>query len=131
MLGSCLCGSIQYRVNEFEPNIANCHCSMCRKSSGAAFATFAGVKPENFTWLKGESHIKVYESSEVAERGFCEKCGSSLFYKVKGNNTGYEIALGTLDEEPNHKPNANIYCSYKAQWPTNSEQLKEYKEGRG
>ena len=55
LTGSCLCGAIAYEVKELEPNMANCHCGMCRKFHGAAFATFGEAKSENFRWTRGEN----------------------------------------------------------------------------
>lgn len=130
MKGSCLCGQVQYEIKQFEPNIANCFCRMCRKTSGSSHGTYGAVLPENFKWLSGEPHIKTYKSSAKAERGFCKECGSSLYYKVRSADSCYEIALGTLDEEPDHFPNANIYCLSRAKWTLGSENLQEFKEGR-
>ena len=42
--GLCLCGSIKYAVDKIEPKMGHCHCSMCRKFHGAAFATFGEAK---------------------------------------------------------------------------------------
>jgi len=103
---------------------------MCRKNSGSAYATYGGVLPSDFKWLTGEKHIKVYQSSVSAERGFCEICGSSLYFKLAKNNSSYEIALGTLDEEPNQVPNANIFCSSKAKWSIEDEKLQDFQEDR-
>ncbi len=44
--GSCLCGVVRFEVDEFLPQVAHCHCSMCRKFHGAAYATIAGVRRE-------------------------------------------------------------------------------------
>lgn len=46
--GQCLCGSIKYQIDALEPNIGHCHCSMCRKFHGAAFATYGKAKSKNF-----------------------------------------------------------------------------------
>ncbi|WP_317929395.1 GFA family protein [Halioxenophilus sp. WMMB6] len=130
MRGSCLCGRVQYQVAEFESNIANCFCSMCRKQSGSAFATYGSVKVENLEWLSGKEFIKTYRSSSIAERGFCNHCGSNLFYHVIADNHEVEIALGTLNDEPNVKPNANIYCASRPKWFESPTQLPEFSGGR-
>ena len=51
MKGSCLCGAVVYQVRRFYPEIANCHCGMCRKFHGAAFATYGKVQVEDLQWL--------------------------------------------------------------------------------
>jgi hypothetical protein len=130
MKGSCLCGKIQFEIQALLPDIANCHCSMCRKFHGAAYATYGTSTPENFKWLAGEDMIKTYVSSEKAERGFCSHCGSSIYYKLRKQGSDYEIALGVLDDEPNYPVNANIYCSAKPKWSGSYENLPSYNEER-
>jgi hypothetical protein len=103
---------------------------MCQKSSGAAFATYAHVALNDFKWLQGAEDIGHYQSSDNAHRGFCKNCGSSLYFKLKDNGAGYEITLGTLDEEPNMQPNANIYCSSQAEWSKNNNDLVCYPNAR-
>lgn len=123
MKGSCLCGKIRYRVSTFEPVYANCFCTMCQKSSGSAFATYAPVRAENLQWLEGQGDIKIYRSSGKAERGFCPHCGSNLYYRELGDDTDIEIALGTLDEEPDYPPTSNIHTATKPGWSDGIETL--------
>jgi len=104
MKGSCLCKSIQYEVDTIEPQMAHCHCQMCRKWHGAAFASYGEAKPENFRWLKGASSFD--------------------------NGGLIEFALGTLDEVIDDRPDANIFTNYKADWFEITDNLPVYKEGR-
>ncbi|MFT5740494.1 MAG: hypothetical protein ACI9LO_003411 [Planctomycetota bacterium] len=62
--GSCLCGEIAFEVDELGSTIGNCHCSMCRKFHGPAYATLAEVEAEHFRWLRGKESLKIlsYES---------------------------------------------------------------------
>lgn len=96
--GRCLCGGVSFVAKGLEPKVAACHCSMCRRWSGGPF--FA-ITPSEVIWT-GEGLITTYPSSEWAERGFCSKCGSSLFYRVTapGPYQGMaHLALGTLDDQ--------------------------------
>ena len=129
MKGKCLCGTVQYQVNCFKAGIANCHCSQCRKFTGACCGTFAAVQHQDFSWLSGEDNIQTYRSSEQAVRGFCKTCGSSLFYRLSDENAEFEIALGTLDDEPDQSIDANIYCQSRPQWPL-SDRATDYPAGR-
>jgi len=56
--GSCLCGLVVYEVDAIEPRMAHCHCSMCRKFHGSAYATFGKAKSQNFRWVSGEEYLK-------------------------------------------------------------------------
>ncbi len=57
-VGQCLCGSVIYKVAAIENRMGHCHCSMCRKFHGAAFATFGEAKAEHFRWVTGEDQLK-------------------------------------------------------------------------
>ncbi|AZZ93950.1 GFA family protein [Hahella sp. KA22] len=131
MKGSCLCGAVQYEVKTFEENVSHCHCSKCRKFHGAATGTYGVVSMANFTWTAGGDRIAVYRSSEKAERGFCPQCGSSLFFRFLSNPDYIDIALGTLDEEPDQLPKDHIYTASKAKWCVIGDDLPQYLGGRG
>jgi hypothetical protein len=129
--GQCLCGSIKYAIDEIEPKMGHCHCSMCRKFHGAAFATYGAVKTENFHWLQGEELLKTYLSPNGTKRLFCDKCGSSLAF-FPSNDTGemIEIAMGTLDSAIELKPDVHIFTNYGASWYENADDLPQFTEGR-
>ncbi len=129
--GSCLCGSIRYQVDKIEPRMGHCHCSMCRKFHGAAFATFGEAKVKNFHWLAGKNLLKSYQADNDTVRQFCSLCGSSLTFKP-ANDTGefIEFSLGTLDDDIDLKPDAHIFTDSKANWATINNDLPQFKEGR-
>jgi len=129
--GQCLCAKIKYQVDKIEPNLSHCHCQMCRKFHGAAFATYAEAKVENFQWLKGEELLKSYLAENGTVRKFCNNCGSSLiFVPSKDNGEFIEFAVGTLDSEIENKPNAHIFTRYKSCWYEIKDQLPQFEEGR-
>jgi hypothetical protein len=66
---------------------------MCRKWGGGALLAIDCGSDVNF---EGTENISVYQSSEWGERGFCQKCGSHLFYRLKQNNQ-YFIPAGIFD----------------------------------
>ena len=130
--GSCLCGQIKYQVTQIEPNLGHCHCSMCRKFHGAAFATFAEAKVENFKWINGEKLLKSYFANNGTERKFCSECGSSLIF-VPSNDKGevIEFSMSTLDSEVPNKPDAHIFTESKACWFEITDKLPQFLNGRG
>jgi len=130
--GSCLCKGIQYEITAPLAEVGNCHCSMCRKSSGAAFLTGAGVKTKDLRWTKGEDLIARYESSPGGVRMFCKKCGSTLGGGPADPKAGvFWIMLGTLDDDPGVKPSSNIYVGSKAPWYEITDNLPQHKEFPG
>ncbi|MCE0495445.1 GFA family protein [Vibrio salinus] len=130
-LGSCLCGSIKYSVSHVEEKMAHCHCNMCRKFHGAAFATFGEAKKADFNWLSGEELIKEYLADNGTKRLFCSNCGSSLVF-VPSNDSGeyVEFSLGTIDSEIQQKPDAHIFTNYGANWYQITDDLPQYEEDR-
>jgi len=91
--GSCLCGAVSLNTTSMNPHVAACHCNMCRKWGGGALMAVECGSDLSFS---GEENIGLYQSSEWAERGFCNKCGSHLFYRFKQNNQ-YYIPAGIFD----------------------------------
>ena len=129
--GSCLCGAIKYEVDKIEPHMAHCHCTMCRKFHGAAFASFGEAKPENFRWTQGEDKLVEYLGSNNSIRRFCKTCGSSMTFQPSFDNGGLiEFTLGTLDSDISESPDAHIYLGNKANWFNTEDELPKYKEGR-
>lgn len=130
--GSCLCGAVKYSVDNIGNAMAHCHCAMCRKFHGAAFATFGAAAIENFRWLAGEEKFKTYLAGNGTKRLFCDNCGSSMVF-VTSNDTGefVEFTLGTLDSEVPNKPDAHIFTEYSACWHDVSDELPQFSEGRG
>jgi len=93
--GSCLCGAV--RMTAIKPNnkVGACHCGMCRKWGGGPFMEIDCGTDISF---EGEDDIKVYNSSNWAERGFCKKCGSHLFYRLKESKQ-HMVPAGLFDDQ--------------------------------
>ena len=75
--GHCLCGAVTVRAAPMRRHVEACHCTMCRRWCGIAFV---GVMCGSDVEIDGEQHVVRYRSSDWAERGFCGRCGSNLFY---------------------------------------------------
>ena len=129
--GQCLCGSIKYEVDEIEPRMGHCHCSMCRKFHGSAFATLGEAKIDKFRWIEGEELLESYKAGNGTVRRFCKVCGSSITFAAS-DDTGelIEFALGTLDSEITLRPDAHIYVGSKASWFDIQDDLPQYQNGR-
>ena len=136
--GSCLCGGIKYEITGPLLRPLNCHCSKCRKAQGAAFRSLARVRIDDFRWLQGEELVKYYESSPGFNRGFCGVCGSPIVNRLGPNwplasanrraVSELGIALGTLDDDPDIRPERHIYVGSKAPWFEITDNLPQYDE---
>lgn len=93
--GSCLCGATRFTAKSTSKSVGVCHCTMCRKwGGGPLMAVDCGTDVS----FEGEENISVFGSSEWAERGFCKKCGSNLFYRLKGSGQ-YIMSAGLFDDD--------------------------------
>jgi hypothetical protein len=93
---SCLCGAVRLKATPVAAKLDACHCSMCQKWGGGPFLE---VDCKADVTVEGEKNISVFSSSEWAERGFCSKCGSHLFYRLKQGDS-WAIPVGLFDEAP-------------------------------
>ena len=129
--GSCLCGKIRFEVDTFETRTGNCHCSMCRKFHGAAYATLAETTRDRFRWLAGEGALTAYTAGNGTTRRFCSNCGSSLtFFSPRADSDLVEIALGCFDDEVPVRPDAHIFVASGAAWAQPDDGLPQYEAGR-
>ena len=76
--GHCLCGAVTVRATPVRRHVEACHCSMCRQWSGGALLS---VQCGSDVEIGEANHVVRYRSSDWAERGFCGRCGSGLFYR--------------------------------------------------
>ena len=97
--GGCQCGKVRYALAA-EPVTEFCHCRMCQKAVGNVFAALSMIKKVEFTVTKGE--VATYQSSNVAERGFCRDCGTPLTFAFHERDR-MEVTTGSLDD-PNGAP---------------------------
>jgi hypothetical protein len=81
--GSCLCGAVEIEAKSMSTSVGACHCSTCRKWTGGPLLA---VDCKDDIEITGSENISTFASSEWAERGFCSRCGTHLFYRLKQNN---------------------------------------------
>ena len=107
---SCLCGGIQLRTHGYHRDVHNCHCIQCMKTHGH-YAAYTNVQQQDVKFLKKRT-LKWFRSSKRAKRGFCNKCGASLFFKVI-TSKNISIAAGMLDGPTKLKTKMNIFVKGK------------------
>ena len=129
MIGSCLCGSIQYEIDPPFKIFQYCHCSRCRKFTGSVHSANLFVPLPQFKWLEGQEQVGKYDLKEAKylTTSFCKQCGSSMPWEVK-DIPNMVVPIGTLDEDPKIKPQQNIYCASQVSWYVESSELPKYAE---
>jgi hypothetical protein len=126
--GHCECGAVQYQVAGEINDFSHCHCSQCRRLHGAAYATFAGVHRDKFSYLSGESSVKSYASSDSHARLFCGTCGSNICVELSEEPGEIYIAMGTIDGDPPRPSAYHIFVGSKAPWHEITDQSPQYDE---
>lgn len=128
LTGGCLCGAVRYEINGMVRHVTHCHCTMCRKAHGAAFATYAFLGRRRFRIAQGSDALRSYRSSADVTREFCGTCGSSLFWSTAREPDALSVTLGTLDGDPGGRPEAHIFARDKACWHEITDSLPQYAE---
>jgi hypothetical protein len=114
--GSCCCGRVRYRMQGPFGTFSHCHCTDCRKTHGAAFATYIGVERARFGFLSGEGELAGHVTDTGTRRNFCRRCGSTLTCTVTSEPDAVYVATGTLDTPLLLKPEYHIYVRSKVPW---------------
>ena len=106
--GKCLYGAVSFSAEGVDTHYHACHCGMCRRwSSGPLFA----ATTERVAF-QGADSIATYESSEWAARGFCKRCGTSLFYHLKPTGQ-YMMSIGAFDDPTPFKLEGELFIDQK------------------
>ncbi|WP_420347134.1 GFA family protein [Pelagibius sp.] len=112
--GGCLCGAVRYRATADPIRAVHCHCTMCRRASGAAFLTHVHFPIAAFEWIEGEPTR--YRSSSEAERGFCAHCGSTLTMHEAVLDDRVQVSLGSLDRQEDIRPDDHVWTLRQLPW---------------
>ena len=123
--GGCLCGAVRFEVNEPPTAVGTCHCRMCQRHTGSAFAAFVRVRESALRWTKAQPTM--FRSSPITERGYCPDCGSTLFlyYETppwkdyaKGD---IALAMGVFDDPYPYTPTFHYGIEHKLSWVANND----------
>ena len=106
--------------------MVHCHCSLCRRSTGASFATTAVVAASDLSVLSGQDLIAHFESSRGYRRYFCSRCGSPLYGSSEAAPQVLLLRCGTLDADPQARPSAHIHLGDRASWIEVSDDLEKF-----
>ncbi|MGP9566186.1 GFA family protein [Halomonas sp. AOP25-F1-15] len=119
--GSCLCGSVSFELLSQPKATSHCHCKMCQKQHGAAFATYASVPKSDLKYVSGQELLASYNSSGSIIRKFCSTCGSNIEWSGSKKYPDWvSIALAALDTPFQPKGIKDVHLASKACWLGNS-----------
>ena len=113
LTANCLCGGIKFKTKGHHRDIHNCHCIQCMKTHGH-HAAYTAVKLDNIKFYKKKT-LKWFKSSKGAKRGFCNKCGASMFFKSIGSKEMH-ISAGMFNRPVKLKTEMNIFVKNKLEY---------------
>ncbi|TIM23064.1 MAG: GFA family protein [Mesorhizobium sp.] len=126
LTGKCFCGAVHYEVADEFLYAANCHCSDCRRTTGSAFKSFAGIEREKLVLTEGEDKLLIF-GDESGHNAHCGRCGS-LLYSLVRDGAYVHVAMGTLVDDPSIRPTEHIFVGSKAGWFTITDDLPQHQE---
>ena len=126
--GSCLCEGVQYVYEDEIQELTVCHCNMCKRAQGTAFATNAPIKRAFFRLVQGESLLKAYISSAMKKRVFCSNCGSPLYSERTDLPEIIRLRVGTVTSGHIPQPTCQIFCDSAADWLKLDSECPQYRE---
>ena len=118
--GNCLCGAVGIEAGSMSTHVDACHCGMCRKWTGGPLMA---VDCKSDVKISGSEYVSTFDSSEWAQRGFCSRCGSHLFYLLKQNNQ-YIIPAGLFETHTEFIFDHEVFIEEKPAWYSFSNQTK-------
>jgi len=129
LTGSCLCGAVCFELIPPMRDVVVCHCRQCAKWTGSTVAATA-VATENFKLVSGADELKWYAATSHAERGFCSRCGSSLFWRP-ADGSRISVLVGTLDPPTGLVIGAHIFVSNKSDYYDIADGAPQFEMGGG
>ncbi len=112
--GRCLCGAVWFQASGPPKWTGYCHCESCRRHTGAPVAAFAGFEAEMVRFF-GEPRA-IYASSVGVERGFCNRCGSTLTYTGARWPTEVHFHIGAFDDPSAFPPQEEAFAEERLPW---------------
>ncbi|MFT4710555.1 MAG: hypothetical protein ACI9D0_002006 [Bacteroidia bacterium] len=127
--GSCLCKAVKYRITGELLGFQYCHCSRCRKFTGAAHAANVFASTDVFEWVEGEDSVGTFrlDADPPFATAFCKNCGSSL-PNLSTAHQVWVIPAGLLDCDPGIKPARSIFWESRAPWYEHVSELPQHAE---
>ncbi len=122
--GGCLCGDIRYEAGAGAMHQSACHCSRCRRASGAPFVAWFSVPRANLRWLQGRP--VAYASSEHGTRSFCARCGTQLMFEDDRSPEEVDLTTCSLDQPDRLAPQSHIYTATQVAWVKLADGLPRY-----
>lgn len=126
--GGCFCGFVRYRIDGTPSQETSCHCSICRRTTGAPFVAWFTVRPAEFAIVSGSPSR--FASSDHATRAFCPRCGTQLTFQSSRAPSEIDVTTCSLDDPERLPPRDHTRTSAKLSWVALGDHLPCFAEAR-
>lgn len=127
--GGCYCGDVRYEADGIPFHLTNCHCTICRRTTGAPFVAWLTVPRSTFCFVQGAPAS--FRSSEQATRRFCRRCGTQLTFEHDDAPDEIDVTTSSLDEPNAFAPEDHTFVSGKLAWVQLADGLPQFPGKRG
>nr|WP_290980260.1 GFA family protein [Halomonas sp.] len=113
--GECLCGEVKFEIEGTIPNLYQCHCSLCRKTTGSTANAATFVREVDFRWVAGQAGIRSFQRPTGYRNDFCSVCGSSVPNKLRDTALMW-VPAGLLNEETTSRVAVHLHIDSAPTW---------------
>jgi hypothetical protein len=125
--GGCLCGAVRYEITGAVSNPCFCHCTTCRRATGAPMVPWGTFAREAVRIVHGR--LSEFRSSAQVARGFCAHCGTSLTYRHEARAGEIDVTLSTLDDPTLLAPRMHVWVKDRLPWVAIGDDLPQLPAG--
>lgn len=125
--GGCFCGRVRYETSGVPFHETNCHCAICRGTTGAASVAWFSVERTDFRFTEGEPTR--FKSTRRGIRSFCSICGTQLTFETEDFPTEIDVTICSLDDPDSVKPKDQTWISSKLTWVVLDRHLPQHRAG--
>lgn len=128
LTGGCFCGAIRYQASSQAIHQTNCHCTMCRGTTGAPCVAWFSIASGGYTLLSGKP--AQFRSSAHGTRSFCPACGTQLTFSDDATPDEIDVTTCSLDQPNAMPPRDHIFTASQLPWLKLADELPRYCRSR-
>jgi hypothetical protein len=126
--GGCLCGALRFQSQVRPVDAGYCHCTLCRRSTGATVLAWASFPAESFAYTQGQP--AEYASSDWGHREFCSRCGTQICFRMTDGATTVDVNVGCMDNPTEFPPEHHLYAKDRVTWFDTADDLPRHAESK-
>jgi len=130
LTGGCLCSGVRYRISGPRRDVIVCHCENCRRTHGHV-AAYTSVDQADLELLDQATLEWYHDRSPDTRRGFCRRCGASLFWDARDGRGKMAVAAGTLDDSGELVTIGHVYVSEAGHYYRIDDGLPQFEKSSG